>query len=168
MDSDKFINQSNRLEIVPMTEQDLGDVMAVERTSFHAPWTREMFEKELANRSSRPLVFKKEGKPVGYMVFWLVMDEAHLMTVAVHPAHRSRGIGRAMLEYLESQCRAQRLQTIVLEVARGNAAARHLYRTFGFQSVGFRRNYYPGSGEDAVVMIKRLNEEEPNIESETP
>lgn len=138
----------------PMRMTDLEQILAIERVSFPAPWSRKIFEDELANRHSRAVVFRIGRRIVGYMCFWLVLDEAHLLNIAVHPDLRKSGHGKAMMDYLENCCRREGLKRIILDVARRNLAARNLYGKCGYQSIGFRKNYYTEAKDDALVMEK--------------
>jgi ribosomal-protein-alanine N-acetyltransferase len=145
-------------QLVPelMKETDLEKVLAIEKVSFATPWTKEMYLKELSNRTSRPFVYRKDGDLVGYMCFWVVLDEAHLMTIAVHPDRRGEGVGKAIMKHLEEVCLKEDLKKILLEVGRRNNIARGLYRQCGFTAVGFRKNYYAGIKDDALLMEKWL------------
>jgi [ribosomal protein S18]-alanine N-acetyltransferase len=148
----------------PMHESDLEDVLVIERDSFAVPWSREMFLEEMSNRNARLTVFRLEGEIVGYVCYWAVLDEAHLLNIAVHPLYRSRGYGRIMMAYLDAQCREECLKRIILEVGRRNEAARRLYKLRGFSSIGFRKQYYAVVRDDALVMEKWLGEEESSEE----
>jgi [ribosomal protein S18]-alanine N-acetyltransferase len=155
------------LEPAQMQPSDLEDVLAIERTSFASPWSRDMFYEEMKNRNARVVVFRLEGKIVGYICFWVVLDEAHLMNIAVHPEQRGRGYGKAIMAYLESVCRQEGLNRLLLEVGRRNAPARSLYKKFGFSSIGFRKHYYAVIKDDALVMEKWLGSgEKANGDSE--
>jgi len=140
-----------------MHPTDLEQVLAIERVSFIAPWSRAAFEEELANRHSRLIVFRIHWRIVGYMCFWQVMDEAHLLNIAVLPDMRRAGLGKSMMEHLEAVCRETGLKRILLDVARRNTAARRLYKKCGFRSIGFRKKYYPEAEDDALVMEKWLS-----------
>lgn len=133
---------------------DLDKILEIERVSFPAPWTRTMFVEEMSNRSARLVVFLEEKRIVGYMCFWEVLDEAHLLNIAVHPDRRGQGYGKFMMERLEEICLKDGLKRIILDVGRRNVRARGLYRACGFQSIGFRKNYYTVVKDDAVVMEK--------------
>jgi ribosomal-protein-alanine N-acetyltransferase len=139
-----------------MRPEDLDDVLAVERVSFPSPWTKEMFRQELESRTARAIVFRSGEEFIGYLCFWEVLDEAHLLNIAVHPQHRGRGHGKAMMEHLDELCFQNGLRRIILEVRSGNKVARELYRACGFHSIGFRARYYADTGEDALVMEKWL------------
>jgi ribosomal-protein-alanine N-acetyltransferase len=93
---------------------------------------------------------------VGYVCVWEIADEVHVTNIAVHPAHRRRGIARGMLDLLLAESRARDLRLIVLEVRPSNQEAIALYESFGFRVTGRRRGYYYDTGEDALVMETRL------------
>ncbi|MCA1960995.1 MAG: ribosomal protein S18-alanine N-acetyltransferase [Desulfomonile sp.] len=140
-----------------MQQSDLDDVLAIERVSFAAPWSRDVFLKELANRAARSEVFTADdGAIVGYVCFWVVLDEAHIQTIAVHPNMRGRGYGSAIMGHVEEICLREGVRRIILEVGRRNTAARNLYRKCGFTAIGFRKRYYAEIDDDAVVMEKWL------------
>jgi ribosomal-protein-alanine N-acetyltransferase len=142
------------VEIREMAEKDLDEVLEIERAAFPSPWSRGLFERELATPFARSFVARRKGAPevVGYMCFWLVDTECHLLNLAVHPRHRGRGIGAEILGYGVAYCLREGVQLITLEVRRSNYRAISLYRNFHFQPQGVRRRYYTDSGEDAIVM----------------
>jgi [ribosomal protein S18]-alanine N-acetyltransferase len=144
---------------------DLDEVVAIENLSFAVPWTRNMFLQEMSNESARPIVFRDGDMVVGYFCFWHVVDEAHLLNIAVHPERRNLGLGTLMMDYLERMCRESGMRTILLDVARRNTPARKLYRKCGFHTIGFRKNYYAEVQDDALVMEKLLiiREDDQNV-----
>lgn len=144
------------LRVVRMKPADVDEVLAIEKDSFAEPWTKSMFLDELANRSARLLVVRQDDRIVGYMCFWEVLDEAHLMTIAVHPRRRGEGFGTFLMAKLEELSRNAGLKRILLDVARRNRTARNLYGKCGFRSIGFRKNYYKVTNDDALVMEKWL------------
>jgi len=85
-------------------------------------------------------------------VIWVILDEAHVATIATHPDHRGYGIGKRLLAYglLEAYKRGARIA--YLEVRRSNVIAQNLYYKFGFEVVGERLRYYKDNNEDAVLM----------------
>ena len=146
----------------PMKLDDLEAVLTIEQSSFPIPWSRNMFIEEMENRNSRLISFRIDGSIVGYVCFWAVLDEAHLLSVAVHPSRRHQGLGRLIMAEIERLCIKEGLKRIILEVARKNTFARDLYRKCGFDSVGFRKNYYSATKDDAIIMEKYLASSHPN------
>ena len=144
------------MHVEPMRLEDLDEVLYIEKGSFPTPWSRNMFLEEMENRNSRLIVFKVEGAVVGYVCFWAVLDEAHLLNIAVHPTKRHQGFGQLIMAEIEALCIKEGLKRVILEVARKNVAARSLYRKCGFHSIGFRKNYYGVTKDDALIMEKYL------------
>lgn len=143
----------------PMTLDDLDDVLEVERSSFPSPWTPDLFVNEFTNPRSvrRVAVRHPENRLVGFMIYWVILDEGHLMNIAIDPACRCRGAATFMLENMFAECSKRKIRSVTLEVRRGNSAALQLYDKFGFKLIGLRKNYYVEEGEDAVLMEYRLS-----------
>ena len=141
------------LEIDTMKMTDLDDVMEIERTSFSLPWSRWMFERELENREhSHFLVVKSGPDVVGYIGFWMALDEAHIVTIAVRSDFRRKGVGSMlMVSALDLAVRLD-ADKATLEVRATNLPAQKLYEKFGFETVAIRRNFYSDTGEDAYIM----------------
>ena len=142
----------------PMRRSDLDGVLAIEQRVFPQPWSRGFFEKELSAPQARCMVALRaddETVLVGYTVSWRVVDEVHLLNVAVHAGHRGTSIGRRLLAHVLDDGRATGARVVYLEVRAGNVPARRLYRRLGFRDLGVRRAYY-GPGQDAIVMELRL------------
>lgn len=89
---------------------------------------------------------------VGYGGVWLTVDEAHITTIAVTPAHRGYGVGELLLNALIDHAYELHAQTITLEVRVSNTVAQKLYIKYGFQPAGTRPRYYTDNGEDALIM----------------
>lgn len=141
--------------IEAMTAGDLDDVLAIEQASFDDPWPEQVFSAELRHCWSRCLVLRPAATEplVGYLVFWHVVDEVHLLNIAVDPACRHRRYGRMLLDHLRAFAAGVAARFITLEVRRSNAAAIGLYESAGFKKVGVRPAYYSRGAEDAVVML---------------
>ena len=136
-----------------MRPADIPGVIAVERVSFEANWPATAFERELGqNRMARYIVLEAGGAIVGFAGLWLMVDEAHIVTVGVPPELRRRGYGRALVHGLVTLATSARMESATLECRVSNTAARALYRLYGFYEVGERRKYYADNGEDAVIM----------------
>ena len=140
-----------------MRPGDLDEVLAIERASFTMPWSRGAFLYEIEqNRVARCHVVREAGVIVGYLCIWEIADEIHVTNIAIHPAHRRRGIARELLAALIANARARDLRMIVLEVRPSNYHAIALYESFNFRVTGRRLGYYYDTGEDALVMETRL------------
>ena len=148
--------ESPELRFRTMTRADLAEVMTIENVSFPTPWTEAMIMRELETPHSLHRVAEREGRVAGYLISWLTPPEAMIMSVAVHPDLRGQGIGRALLEDSFRFFSQARLEAVWLEVRTGNLTAQALYQKFGFREVYRRRGYYHDTGEDAIVMMKRI------------
>jgi ribosomal-protein-alanine N-acetyltransferase len=140
------------IEIAAASVADLDAVDEISRGSFRAPWPRRMFEEELTRAHARLDLARRDAAVAGYLNYWLVADEVHLLAIATHPDVRRGGIGRALMRHLVDGARASRARLVTLEVRARNEAARELYRRFGFVEVATRRGYYGDDDEDALVM----------------
>jgi ribosomal-protein-alanine N-acetyltransferase len=151
------------IEIVPLTRENLSEVIRIEARSFSHPWSREIFDRELKNRWSTGFVAYvpgPDGRPwaAGYVVAWLVVGEVHILNLAVDPAARRRGVGRALMVHVLTAFEARGATKATLEVRRSNLGAQALYESLGFVRAGVRRGYYSDNGEDAFVMSAEMDE----------
>lgn len=137
-----------------MRPGDVAEVMSVERAAYEEGWPQTAFERELTrNTMARYIVAEGEaGGIVGFAGLWLMVDEAHVVTVAVLPEVRRRGLGRLLVHGLIEVAASHGMAVATLEVRESNAAARALYREYGFYEVGRRTRYYADNHEDAVIM----------------
>jgi ribosomal-protein-alanine N-acetyltransferase len=141
------------VRVEQMTDDDIPAVLDIERASFLTPWPPEAFQQEVRhNRLARYLVARQGGAVVGYAGVWLMVDEAHITTFAVHPEWRRQGIGRRLLLAMLVVAEEMRATRMTLEVRVSNLAAQALYRDHGFAIAGRRERYYTDDGEDAYVM----------------
>jgi ribosomal-protein-alanine N-acetyltransferase len=139
-----------------VSSDDLDEVLAVERASFHNPTTREWYESEL-QRPDVCYVFvirTEQARVAGFCAFWRVADQIHINNLAIRPELRSRGLGRFLLQCVLEE--AARLGAIhaTLEVRRSNTAARRLYERAGFRVAGVRASYYTHPIEDALILSR--------------
>jgi ribosomal-protein-alanine N-acetyltransferase len=168
MQSNLKLETPARVTIRPMIEDDLEQVVAIDQLSFSLPWPAHSFRYELLeNDVSRQWVatanLAEIGTPIviGMIVVWLILDEAHIATIAVHPEYRGRGIGRQILLIALRECAAQGALSATLEVREHNHIAIDMYRKLGFDVVGRRKHYYQDTNEDAILMTL----ETPGLES---
>ncbi len=151
-------SQALRIRIREMTQSDVPRVHAIDVASFSLPWPERSYRFEIdENPSSRLLVAEVEGPEgnplvVGMLVMWIILDEAHIGTLAVDAPYRRLGIARRLLA--ESLLRAYNsgVRRCYLEVRRSNQAAQALYANFGFQLSAIRARYYRDNREDAFLM----------------
>jgi len=148
------------ITIAEMAASHLPQVLEIERLSFPTPWTPGLFLHELKLPFSRVRVAHSNGDGygalVGYVCWWLVAHEAHILNLAVHPDYRRRGVAGTFVDLVVTDATQQNAECVTLEVRRDNLPARELYHRFGFNECGVRRNYY-GRGDDAVIMTRLLD-----------
>ncbi|MBI5233069.1 MAG: ribosomal protein S18-alanine N-acetyltransferase [Deltaproteobacteria bacterium] len=141
--------------ISPLQSEDLDHVLDIEKLSFKNPWTKNLFERELSNPVSYAFVLKgadpgEDAAVSGYVIFWIIETEAHILNITVHPACRKKGFGRMLLKYALDTMERKGVFDVYLEVRTTNEPAIALYKSHGFEIVGIRRRYY--GDEDAIVM----------------
>ena len=144
--------------IRPMQATDIEAVTAIDRISFSLPWPERAYQYEL-NDNPASLLWVAEINPseaerrvAGLVVAWLILDEAHIATLAVHPDFRRNGIGESLLLTVLEDAFLKGASQAMLEVRASNSAAINLYRRFGFEIAGRRLSYYRDNNEDAVLM----------------
>ncbi len=147
----------NGLQFDRMQPHDLDEVVQVETAVFpsYGHWTRQSFESAIKAGYDCWLVRDRSGKLIGYFVIKKVVDEAHLLTIAVHENWQGKGIGRLLLGKVLDMAVAMKIESLLLEVRLSNVRAIELYQNYGFVQIGRRKNYYAGadqSREDALVM----------------
>jgi len=154
---------SGRGLLSPMQESDLDEVVALEQASFPEPWTRKMFLGELRGNTFAVNVVARAGEAgdgltlpagalLGYILFWVVFDELHVMNLAVRQDIRRRGLGRDLARYALSVGAIRGARTALLEVRASSVAAIALYESLGFARTCVRKGYYDCPREDAVIM----------------
>src|SRR4030067_2584396 len=131
------------LVIDDMTEGDLIEVIGIENEAFSDPWTIDMFYSELFNSFSRIWAVREmSGNLIGYICFWRVVDEAHILNLAVKRHYRNKGIASKILQFAISYWKKDGVKTVLLEVRRSNMAAQGLYEKFSFSVIVSRTRYY--------------------------
>ena len=140
-----------------MKKEDIDQVLAIEQASFSMPWSRNLFLSEFRSPGvSTLLVSLAADTPprtvTGYLIFWLVEDEMHILNLAVAPAYRRRGIARQLVLDAIKHAYAKGARRAFLEVRASNTAAQKLYSNLGFTGSFVRKDYYDSPIEDAVIM----------------
>jgi len=142
-----------------MQKGDIDQVLLIEQRSFPAPWSTQAYLSELSNKFARYFVLLEGKQVIGYAGMWVFAGESHITTIAVHPEYRSLGYGRMLMLTLIEYSKQRGVDTIILEVRVSNSFAIKLYTSLGFKRIGVRRNYYIETREDAIVMLRRLKQE---------
>ncbi|MDR3615174.1 MAG: ribosomal protein S18-alanine N-acetyltransferase [Candidatus Obscuribacterales bacterium] len=143
------------VEIRPMRLEHLAEVMEIEPVAFGSHhWSHQSFVNELNNSLGCYFVAYERGtqRLIGYSGFWLIGEEAHITTLAVHPEWRRLNIGERLLIHDINQAYKVGANWLTLEVRASNEKAQMLYFKYGFKSLGVRRNYYQDNDEDAYVL----------------
>ncbi len=147
------MQQITRVAVDSMQLADIPRVLEIERQSFPTPWPHDAYAHELKeNRLAVYLVARVDKEIVGYAGMWIIMDEAHITTIAVDPPRRGQHIGERLLVSLIEAALQRRARWMTLEVRKSNAAAQALYKKYGFREIGVRKGYYSDNREDAIVM----------------
>ena len=151
------MGEAASITITQMMKEDMEQVLAIERASFSQPWSRNLFLSEFRSSSVSTLLVALWGDPslrqvVGYIVYWNVEDEMHILNLAVLHAFRRRGIARLLVLTGIRRAAKRGASRAFLEVRASNAAAQKLYSALGFTGSFVRRNYYDEPIEDAVIM----------------
>jgi ribosomal-protein-alanine N-acetyltransferase len=151
-------NQLDNLIIRAMIDSDLPAVEALDKLSFSDPWPNGAFAYELKPGSPNICLVALKGSKedtqdvIGVIVVWLIVDEAHIGTIAVHPDYRHLGVGRKLLAEALLQAAAHGAISSLLEVRAGNQAALALYYGLGYVAVGLRAGYYADNHKDALLL----------------
>jgi len=147
----------NQFTIRKMRKEDIDEVYQIECLSFSAPWTKESLYYELEqNLFAKYVVVELEEQVIGYCGLWVIMDDAQITNIAVHPDYRGRKIGEALLRFAIQLSREMKAKRLSLEVRVSNHIAQSLYKKAGFEPGGIRKNYYTDNQEDALVMWVNL------------
>lgn len=161
-----ILNPPPPFTIRPMELDDIEMVMRIEADSFPRSWSAAGYRHELTeNRKAHYVVLEHAEASgakhiIGYAGHWIVVDEAHISTIALAPRWRGQGLGALLLLRMIYHAIAQKAAVVSLEVRDGNEAAQQLYLRHGFVWVGRRRGYYRDTGEDALLMDLDLTKEE--------
>lgn len=157
-----------KFAIRKMTVEDVPSVIDLDHKSFSLPWPERSFRFELtANPASRCWVAEFDGKIVGMIVVWLIIDEAHVATLATHPEFRRQGIAKKLLAHTLRLMMDEGAHSSFLEVRESNFAAQEMYRKFGYEESGRRPHYYRDNDEDAILMnLASLNAERLTFDDE--
>ena len=151
-----------KVNIVPMNADHLDELEKLERICFSRPWSRKMLSEELENDCAAFLVAEEPEtrRVLGYAGVLVMADEGYITNVAVFPEYRRQGIAAQIIKVFCDFAEGNHLAFLTLEVRPTNTAAIELYRSFGFEEVGRRKNYYDLPKEDALILTRYFVYEE--------
>ncbi|MBY7142404.1 ribosomal protein S18-alanine N-acetyltransferase [Virgibacillus sp. NKC19-3] len=136
---------------------DVDQVMEVEKATFATPWPPDIFYQELLdNKHAFYFVMELDGKIIGYIGAWIVVDDMQITNVAVIPAYRGQKFGEMLFSYILQFAITLGVARLSLEVRKSNRIAQKMYRKFGLVPGGIREKYYADDQEDAIVMWVNL------------
>ena len=136
-----------------MEGRDIPEVLEIDRSSFTLPWTERAYRYEVEeNKAARCWVATLDDRVVAMLVLWIILDEAHIATVATHPHYRRQGLGSRLLTRALVSAHEEGAVKALLEVRARHTTAQKLYRNLGFVEVGRRPKYYHDNDEDALLM----------------
>ena len=142
------------IKLEKMTVLDLKNIKDILQSEFDDFWNYKILEDELNSSNSYYIVAKSENEIVGFAGIKVVLDEADIMNIVVKKSKRNNKIGSLLLEHLISLAKNLNCKSLSLEVNEDNLPAISLYKKFGFEQVGFRKNYY--DDKNGIVMVKNF------------
>lgn len=151
----------NDVHIVMLDSRDAADLGLMERMCFSCPWSEEQLRAAFGLREFKVMGLKEGSDPagqrlLGYLSFYHLPPEMEILNLAVHPFHRRTGLATRLLGHALQWAAKRGIHYVHLEVRVSNKAARNLYAAHGFTQMGTRKNYYPDTREDALVMRRHL------------
>lgn len=142
-----------------MQTNDVAEVLAIEQAVFAYPWSRTNFLDSLASGYEAWVVRDANRTLLGYVLLMMILDEAHLLNIALRSESQGQGLGRALMDKALAIARGNEALTMFLEVRPSNLRAMATYERYGFAQIGRRKSYYQAANntrEDAVVMSMAL------------
>ncbi len=145
-----------KMVMYTMKLADLEEIKDILQTDFDDLWNFEIFKEELGNTNSRYLVLRYENEIVCFGGIKIILDEATLMDIVTKKNKRHQGFAKFVLNELLTIANEENCSSMTLEVRENNLPALHLYKQFGFEEVGKRKNYYK-NGDTAILMTCKLD-----------
>lgn len=139
-----------------MTIDDISQVVEIENESFSSPWTEKGFKESLELLYSKFYVAIINSEIAGYVGTYLMYDDIDITNVAVREKHRRKGVANKLIDMVIEYAKEKDASCINLEVRPSNMSARNLYKKFGFDEIGVRKNFYSKPVEDGIIMQKHL------------
>lgn len=161
-------NNINDFEIVVMSENDLQAVVEIENSVINLSWKLSHFRDSFNDKEHTFCWVMKskynQNQVIGFALLMLILDEAHLLNIAIHQQFRGKGLAAKFLKFMFEFAAKKSATTMFLEVRFFNETAKKLYKSFGFEQIGIRKKYYsakitnntPDGKEDAIIMSKKI------------
>ncbi|WP_242838477.1 ribosomal protein S18-alanine N-acetyltransferase [Clostridium bornimense] len=144
----------NNIFIDDLRLEYIDAIYEIETMSFSLPWSKDSLIKELDNKNAHYFIALLDGKVVGYIGLWEIIDEGHITNIAIHPNFRGHGFGKILLTSAVDYCKNKNFYGITLEVRVSNTIAINLYESLGFVNCGIRKKFYTDNNEDGIIMWK--------------
>lgn len=142
------------MEIRRSVPADAPAIAAAEELIFSDPWSERAITDLISTEGAMCYTAKDGDKVIAYVLGRVIAPEGEIYRIATLPAYRKRGIAYRLLDYAYKTEKGHGLEVLFLEVRTQNIAARALYRAYGFEEVGVRKNYYKDPSDDAIIMLK--------------
>jgi len=140
----------------PLGSHHIEAMLSLDQLVLGGYWSRASYAAECERLGKQIWGVMTGEQLVGFGILWVILDEAHVVMLAVHPDYRRQGIGKMIVEHLLTIAQAKQCPWVVLEVRVSNQAARHLYEKLGFTPLGIRKNYYHDPDENGLTLWKKL------------
>ncbi|MEL7522157.1 MAG: N-acetyltransferase [Cyanobacteria bacterium J06631_2] len=155
-----------KIEIKLLTAAEVAEIVALDEICLGGLWTAEAYLREIDSDKSTMAVlhlwdeFNQQSRIIGMSCLWSIVDEAHITLLGINPDFRRQGLGQLLLCYLLEDAISRQLAWATLEVNEKNLGAINLYKKYGFQIAGKRKNYYQPAGDDALVLwLKNIQQD---------
>ena len=144
------------LRINSAIAEELPEILALDQLCFNGIWSEDGYRREINSDKSSLLtlsiVNNSELQIIGIGCLWSILEEAHITLLGIHPDYHRQSLGSLLLHTLLKDAVNRQLERATLEVVTSNQVAINLYKKFGFKVAGTRKNYYPKTGEDALIL----------------
>ena len=155
MNEQDLKSKKSSSDVITLNLENLNACMELDQIALKGLWSKQQWEKELSESQRLCLGIFDSSNLIAFSCGWIVIDELHLTSIAVHPNHRRLGLAKSVLSNLFLQAANAGCKRVTLEVKSKNKAALALYKCCGFKTTGFRRNYYK-NGSNALIQWKSL------------
>ena len=140
-----------------MTKEHVDQIIEVEKECFSTPWSKQSFLQEIENNNlARYFVALDKNEVIGYIGMWSIVGEGHITNIAIKSSHRKMGAGAKLMDEIINYSLINNIISLTLEVRENNHKAIALYKKFGFNTLGVRKDYYAKPKENALIMWKNL------------